>query len=152
MTNTLYIITAELHELIQAKAEKFGIEITYLATQSDYLILENGRTPSWNYATDYNSDFKERYGHLKGCFKLEAPQIKHILLAFKEVLGYNPELGKHNGDFNDYVKGWNDSFRCYMPEYQAEALCAKWLDGLTPLFDSKPETVLSELLEVLKAL
>jgi len=32
----------------------------------------------------------------------------------------------------------------------AEALCQKWLDGLYPLFDREPETVLQELVEVLE--
>ena len=174
MSNTLYTITGELHEVIQAKAEKYGVEITHLATQSYYLILENGHTPSWNYATDYKSDFKERYGHLKGCFKLEDQNIRAILLAFKDVLGENPlytqeknkwlkEQKQYRGKiaYNsvcitfrelDYLlEGYGEPFY-RLKKSQAETLCSKWLDGLEPMFNRELETVLSELLEVLKAL
>jgi hypothetical protein len=34
-----------------------------------------------------------------------------------------------------------------LPKSQAEAICQKWLDGLTPLFNQEPEMVLQELVE-----
>ena len=34
-----------------------------------------------------------------------------------------------------------------LPKSQAEALCQKWLGGLTPLFNQEPEMVLQELVE-----
>jgi len=36
------------------------------------------------------------------------------------------------------------------PKTQAEALCAKYLDGLDPMFDQAPEKVLEELTEIIK--
>jgi len=37
-----------------------------------------------------------------------------------------------------------------LPQSKAEALCKKWLDGLKPLFDREPGTVLEELINVLE--
>ena len=39
-----------------------------------------------------------------------------------------------------------------LKESQAEALCQKWLDGLEPMFETNPDQVLGELLEILKGI
>jgi hypothetical protein len=85
---------------------------------------------------------------------IQTPQIRQILLAFKEVLGANPEYTKiqKTSSFEEtYISAYNFGFQYGItPDSQAEALCSRWLDGLEPMIEREPETVLSELLDILK--
>jgi hypothetical protein len=134
MPNTLYTITDELHEVIQAKAKKFGVEIDL--TNNVFVIgnricrLNAVETP------DYFSE------STNSALAIQAPQIRQILLAFKEVLKKTQ---------NVYIAK-TDEQKIWIANKISETLCRKWLDGLQPLFESNPELVLSELLEILKAL
>jgi hypothetical protein len=124
MSNTLYTITDELHPLIQAKAEKYGLKVEIKST----------RLQRWF----------EGYGYIH---LIQEPEIRQILLAFKEIFDSLPR----NYFYNLEWFRLEDSFHT-LGTSMSVILCAKWLDGLTPLFDREPETVLSELLEVLKTL
>jgi hypothetical protein len=103
---------------------------------------------------------------------MEAKQIRQILVAFKDILGENPEIEI----FEKAIKGnevkisspayldteWVKVFKIHnegleiikkmTPKSQAEVLCQKWLDGLEPLIETNPEQVLNELLEILKTI
>jgi hypothetical protein len=96
---------------------------------------------------------------------IEAPQIRRILRALEGVLGENVEwirLEKLGTELNPHssTTPWEKAYeagkvygmRLYTPLTRAEVLCERWLGGLNPLFDREPETVLTELLEVLEKL
>jgi hypothetical protein len=148
----LYNLTAQLHQTIQTKAKEFGIEIEI---KSEYLILSDGRFTS-------NDQKKHYHNHLLQIKQIvpaiQAPQIRQILSVFKDVLGKNAKYSKYILKINEAInfdKGFCLNYKeCLNPpaETKAEALCQKWLDGLEPLFDREPETVLTELLETLKTL
>ena len=109
--------------------------------------------------------------------KIEELQIRQILLAVKDELGDNPEYAEMLILKNKYADATNvlcypsavaDEYKMKADRlakkiayeillektivYKSEALCNKWLDGLTPLFDSEPVIVLKELLEILENL
>jgi hypothetical protein len=171
MSNTLYTYHEQLHPLIQAKAEKFGIEINiqndfyyYVAGEKypekiQYIAICN----KFDNTCKFDIPIFGQNGALdkiKELSFIQAPQIRQILLAFREVLGVNPEYNKVYNNFYDIIDNGistSEDIHNFLqlklpPKTKSDALCAKWLDGLTPLFDTQPELVLSELLEVLKAL
>jgi len=178
MPNTLYTITAELHELIQAKAKKFEVVIKIKNNLFYDTVAKNFDKPELSNPIRSKEEIfhfllmstdRDQLGRKRFIEVIEAPQIRQILLAFKEVLGHNPEYiewQNKNESFKDVRQSisYNTiqvrkliAFIEFRSEQnpimkQAEALCTKWLDSLTPLIDREPETVLSELLEVLKAL
>lgn len=154
--SNLYNLTKELHTIIQEKAEKHGLKIEIIG---DY---------GWHKLGDEyvyeNTDAVQKLPDFVG---LEAPQIRQILLAFKEVLGENPEYSHYFNATNrmiaiavlneleeqyKYMNGYGQAMIDTLPKTQAEALCEKWLDSLTPMFETNPEQVLIELLEVLKSI
>jgi len=169
MSNTLYELHEQLHPLIQAKAEKFGLKIKLYDIEDIY---PNGEIHHWAEGTlDDDITFLSEIDSVPA---IQAPQIRQILLAFREVLGENPlytqeknkwlkEQKQYRGKiaYNsvcitfrelDYLlEGYGEPFY-RLKKSQAETLCSKWLDGLEPMFNRELETVLSELLEVLKAL
>lgn len=99
------------------------------------------------------------------CPVLKLPQIRQILIGLKKVLGENPEYKQDRWLLDNLNKRYENKelteyslIACLKssvektPKSQAEALCQKWLDGLEPLFDREPETVLQELIEILENL
>jgi len=150
--STLYQLTKTLHTLAQKKAKKHGLE---LVIKSDFMIDKNGEIYQ-------NAEFMNG-GMTKDLLPtIQEPQIRQILLAFKDVLGENPEkieLGFFAINFNIFgdkndMKKWNKLSEVIedLPKSQAEALCKKWLDGLSPLIDSDPEKVLEELKQILQSI
>lgn len=136
--SNLYQLTAEIHKLVQEKAEKYGL--TLQITGDRYFQFETNIKESKIFA-----------GEAKEYVVIQPPQIRQILVAFEKVLGENPEYKEYLLDCQDYDE--DSIIREYAPcQSQAQALCQHWLDGLEPLFDREPETVLTELLEVLKSL
>lgn len=100
------------------------------------------------------------------CPVIESPQIRQILIGLKDVLGDNADYKKER---YNWVKNKNDErfiadnkkdcvfvinykIDKIYKKSQAEALCQKWLDGLNPLFEREPKTVLQELIEILENL
>jgi hypothetical protein len=123
----LYTLTKNLHTLIQEKAKKHGLEVEI---ESDYIFFNAQRSekPNWQIGIYIGGEMTRQ-----PVFAIQAPQIRAILLAFEEVLGSIP-------------------FAPLRLNTKAKALCSKWLDGLIPLIDREPETVLTELLEILKSI
>jgi len=197
MSNTIYSLTQQLHTLIQEKAEKHGLGIKL---KDEYGIDGHGKIYQ-------NAEFVNGGVPKDLISAIQAPQIRAILLAFKEVLGGLNIKIKECGDgfyaivdekyifsldrnlgFEGYKREFkkprnknetyknllqNDKFglqkRIFASKKEleielkkyyldvndrdsAEALCNKWLDGLEPLIDRELETVLTELLEILKTL
>jgi hypothetical protein len=149
-----YQLNQQIHTLAQEKAKKHGLE----------LVIKNNRV----FVVDVclgtmirNMD-EHNYTNLP---VIQADQIRQILLTFKDILGENPQLKKalerHKDTTNrdTLLETYNKQFFVTFADgeiiengflSQAQALCQKWLDGLTPLFDREPEKVLTELLEILQ--
>jgi len=151
--SNLYKLTQNLHKIIQEKAKKYGLE---LVIKSDKIIY-------WDNFPEKPSDYHIGDSSMlvnapdwflkKAVLLIQADQIRQILWVFRDVLGENPEWTRvekfysyelcdqcGNADENTKIKS------------QAEALCHKWLDGLEPLFDREPETVLTELIQILESI
>ena len=137
MPNTLYTITAELHEIIQEKAQKYGVEID-VTNDKYWVVIDLSKDPVICSKDWINENLGFGEGEI---IAIQAPQIRQILLAFREIL---------EKDGNIYT--CRDNQRIWIGNQVSETLCKVWLDGLTSFFDTQPETVLSELLEVLKDL
>jgi hypothetical protein len=132
--SNIYNLTATIHTLAQEKAKKHGLE---LEIESDFFWETENNT------IFIPNDIQDNQGYL--CSVIEVPQIRQILLAFKDILGDNPEYTK-------YSKSAQFHYFLTLQKNYAEALCHKWLDGLNPLFAREPETVLQELIQILKNL
>lgn len=149
--SNIYSLTKNLHEIVQEKAKKFGKEIKI---ESNKYYVEHHKNDEINGVELY--------------YIPEAPQIRQILIAFQDELGDNQVflkfykragvtydisnnlLGVEDGNGNWYEMSPEEWGLSPIPKSQAEALCHRWLDGLEPLFDRESETVLQELINVLK--
>jgi hypothetical protein len=141
--SNLYTATQNLTKAVQEKAKKLGLEIEI----ENYLgVLNNGTTIVSAYSRPVFND---------AVVAIQAPQIRQILLAFQEAL---------ENDLNEphtmFVKCEYCGFESDCKEdidtsntdnyiSKAEALCAKYLDGLNPMFDREPIQVLEELTEII---
>ena len=154
MTNILKI-TRQIHDTIDKINEKYGLEINIYhhlsyssyKDENDYTVVESWRSKD-----------KSVYDSF---FPIEEKQIKQILIALNDMLGENPEYEElengiknlyHDGGYDKYVFKVEDIAMKYTPATLASSFCHRWLDGLNPLFESEPELVLEELLEVLENL
>ena len=85
---------------------------------------------------------------------IQETRIKQILIGLKDLLGVNPHWESEQEHFykleSTGVCLFGLRLKSSQPKYKAEALCARWLDGLEPMFVSEPEAVLTELKEVLE--
>jgi hypothetical protein len=142
--SNLFELTKKLHQTIQEKAEKHGLEtkIKNIFRECEYFFyeifdVEGTITQRLSSVYLYEPIGRREPPFKRLCPAIQAPQIRQILLAFKEVLGESEEIKELN------IK--NTPNRFYVDE-----LCSRWLDGLEPLFVREPETVLTELLEILK--
>jgi len=146
----LYELTKQTHELVKKLAKQENIKIKLIPT----------------FFVDSDGSEYDRPAEITSIIPaIKAPQIRQILQAFEGVLGENPEwqeLNKQENDLNphgSYVSwdvaldhGITQGLLFYTPEFLSEFLCQKWLDGLNPMFNSKPEKVLTELNEILENL
>jgi len=142
MSNTLYTLTKQINDLIPILNEKYGVKIEI---DSEYCLIIPQRIKVDNYQIKYNTENKVILKQYKKkndvdviitnmsalveesfVNAIQAPQIRQILIGLKEQL-------------NEVLN-------------MTEIYCIKWLDGLTPMFDTEPEKVLEELLEILKKL
>jgi len=155
--SNLYNLTKTLHTLAQQKAKKHGLELrikgSFIWHYEHFPPSKNLTAPTGYFGKFYN-DLEVGFTRSKDDFlAIEADQIRQILLVFKDVLGENPyfEHGYRIGadDFETFANGIAVG---QSKESQAEALCQKWLNSLTPMFDSNPEKVLQELISVLESL
>jgi hypothetical protein len=151
----LYNLTAQIHQNLQKVCEKYGLE--KLEIESDYILLPDDCGPRiFIGGASLRNEIPA----------IQSPQIRQILLAFKEVLGENPNFKLLENAIKENQLLCNNKYTGLItvsdiflldgglpiPKSQAEALCQKWLDSLTPMFDREPETVLTELLELLEIL
>jgi len=83
MPNTLYQTTQELHEIIQAKAEKYGLKIE-LKDFNKNVVIGNAFLTTADY---YKLDDYQGYRAIEA---IQPPQIRQILLVFREVLDQLP--------------------------------------------------------------
>jgi hypothetical protein len=156
MSNT-YQLHQQIHTLIQEKAKKHGLEIE----------IEPTNLAGWKVPMCYTPDgeiWQMDYKKANKMFKTDkyvpilfAPQIRQILVAFKEVLGENPEKIDLTG-----LTGFESAFAIFknglIAKSYSKALDDKWLGASEdeegnyqqPLIDREPETVLTELLEILQ--
>jgi len=155
--SNLYRITATLHTLAQEKAKKHGLELE----------IEPTNLAGWKIPMCYAPNGEVWQMNCKNAnkmFKTETvliffePQIRQILWVFRDVLGENPEYTATNWTYGGVVDPnfqneelWRAKLERF-PKSQAEALCHKWLDGLNPLINSEPETVLTELITILESI
>ena len=159
----MYELTKEIHELLTQVCTKNNIE--QIEIGSDYYLLPDDCEPRISAGGDSFD---------KEISAIQEPQLRQILVGLQVVLG--KDKGKHsvsikkidltqNGNFifvydyesGDYQSNSGDYFRIDIlydnkKNTQAEAFCQKWLDGLKPLFDREPITVLTELRDILKDL
>ena len=134
MTNILKT-TKQIHDTIDKINQKYGLEID-IKSGSKY-------TTEWTITSN---------------------TIKQILNALKDMLGENPNIKRRKDGFSGAYHNPQGFFMAEIVHddngevdelnfaFLARDLCYKWLDGLNPLFDSEPEKVLEELLEVLENL
>lgn len=156
MPNT-YTTTARILELLPQVCTKNNIE--QIQIKSEYVIKNNGEIC-------HNAEFINGGIEKDLITRIYEPQIRQILVGLQEVLGRNilfdRNLSSSSYDLLEYEAVCDLSEHPYAfdlkkalvepPHFQAEALCSRWLDGLTPLFDSEPEKVLQELVELLENL
>jgi len=124
--SNLYNLTQQINKVIQEKAQKHGLEIEI---GSNFLLLNDGELQH-EYQYKHFNNHNGQIVRPLCVLAIEAPQIRQILIVLEDVLNQFPK------------PYWVNS----------ENLCQKWLDGLHPLFDREPETVLAELLNILKSL
>jgi len=156
-----YELTKQIHAILPLIAEKYGKEI--VLTGDFVWLKKDGQYKIHHKQYSAVLLMVEKEIKIKS-LAIQAPQIRQILLALQDELGKNPEIHKKDvmlkqiseTDFSDYRKGIEMGLATHaknnLPWYYSEVLCHKWLDGLNPLFDSEPITVLTEFLEVLENL
>lgn len=147
--SNLYKLTQNLHKIIQEKSKKCGVQVEI---KNDFYISKNSAEPfHW---------CMKRYLTTDDLLVIQAQQIRQILLTLKDVLGYNPEYIdtkettiKHieSANPNWHIIGQLQGRADFIKRTKAQSLC-HWLDGLEPLFDREPETVLEELTQILQSI
>jgi len=190
MTQQQFQLNQKINEILPKLAEKYGKEIEIENYKVLYL-KENDETEIGDCIIGSYINYISNTGDLMTVgeqggiattishdwiVKIEAPQIRQILLALQDVLGENPEYTQMQILKNKYADVTNVLYPAVIVEeyrikanmlakkiayeillekavvYYSEALCKKWVDTLTPLVDREPVTVLTEFLEVLENL
>lgn len=146
--SNLYNLTKQIYKLLPKINQKYGLKIEI---ESDFYLHNNPKADSYKqvfYKTNlpiYLETTKEQVIKKWMSPIIQALQIRQILVGLQDVLGENPE-------FVEALKRNEMShYSLWVPEAetQSEVFCQKWLDGLNPLFDREPETVLQELIDML---
>ena len=108
-------------------------------TENSYAIMHRAELES--YSEDYPINYHEEFP------AIQEPQILRILVALDILF----ESLARNFFYNlEWLKIEDKSYP--LGTHTSEILCNRWLDGLEPLFDREPETVLQELVEILENL
>lgn len=163
MFNT-HQLTAKIHQLLPQVCAKNNIK--QIEVEFDFVLSPEGKKiPKWEIVKDITIQNKQDY-----IPAIEEPQIRQTLVGLQEVLGENPEYTEEQKHWERLMDGdpdedeesmlyegtdncpWCNIEYCTAnkhPKTQAEALCQRWLDGLNPLFDREPLTVLQEWEELL---
>jgi hypothetical protein len=146
-----YQLTKQIHEILPKVEKKCKVKIKI---ESDFMIDEFG---CHHFCGGLTSQFKDQHWMT---ILIKAPQIRQILMALERVLGENPKFLSLEYQIESLVDDNGENRIARLLERQlgktkymkAQALCQYWLDGLDPLFNQKPETVLKELLKILENL
>jgi len=175
-----YQLTKKIHAIIPKLAEKYNKEVE-LTSSGYYLAKYPALGKDGKIYSKYErlSEFQGRSTYrLEEFPEIVSSQIRQILIAFEDVLTGKPKVKNeldffelHIGDcirefflYEKVKEGITNQIELAVrdlhkefvgksnPESFVQAFCQKWLDGLTPLFDKEPETVLEELLEILTKL
>ncbi len=180
MSNT-YQLTQQIHQQVHRIAEekgiKFEIENYKYLYPKDKFSFKDQRTILDEDDNFYLSYRYNEEGYSPTPLIDSEKQIKQILVAVKNILGLNVDWSvikrdlkllqfvSISTDFSTfYLNEVNSKVYAFgkksylegriqaLKESQAEALCQKWLDGLEPMFETNPDQVLGELLEILKGI
>jgi hypothetical protein len=171
--SNIYNLTKQIHTNLLKVCEKYGLEKLKIESEKYIYTNSNILLPIDQNTGDYQKLDKPYYP------AIQPPQIRQILVHLQGVLGENPEYAETSNSLNEDIQknrklitnisindwaevecliqindgiGYKEAKLEILPKSQAEALCQKWLDGLTPLFDTNPVAVLTELNEVLENL
>jgi hypothetical protein len=162
-----YKLHQTIHELIPQLSQKYGLKFE---VRSKEYILD----PDLEYNLE-NNVYKG--GEITAYPAIQTPQIRQILFGLREVLGKNPEIHKKDillkkvfdmkieyPHFNEYNKGLSlgriEAEKNGMVWSKAQSLDDHWFrptekDGKytgQSMFDLEPDTVLAELIEIIKEL
>jgi hypothetical protein len=171
--STLYELTKEIHELLPQVKAKYNLEFDIESDKYYYLagvkypeeIKYVGLCNKYDSTTEFDITIFGRSGLLDKIRELpfiEVPQIRQILVGLQEVLGkmenYEQLKWKNENKQSEIKDGVVFLIALnHLPKTKAESLWQKWLkpdfknNGLS-LFDREPETVLQELVDILKDL
>lgn len=128
----IYQPTKEIHLLIPKINQKYDLEIEI--KNEKYIYINNNILLPVDQNTGELQKLDAPYYPI-----IQASQIRQILVVLERILA------------KPYIEC--DHRRIYEGNIiTADLLCQKWLDGLNPLIDLEPETVLQELVEVLENL
>lgn len=126
--SNLYTTTAKIHELLPKINQKFGLKVEVIGNWQNHpqkgLFLATEKMEVMG---------KENWQKFldECCLAIQAPQIRQILVSLQDVLGIKAD------------------------KFEKKNLCLTHdLNGrlILPLFDQDPETVLTELVEILENL
>ncbi len=159
MSKKIDTLTQKIHELLLQVKAKYGLEF-----KVDLLQYEEGcqafsdicgQKENGKFICVYCQRWGGQDREVPVALNKMPPQIRQILVGLQGVLGINPDFN-HTTDFY-YYSNSEDVYELGFQEGQvklklAQALCQRWLDGLEPLFDREPETVLQELVKILEDL
>ena len=127
--SNLYTLTKSLHGIIQEKAKKHGLEDEIIMGDWELQISKQGEFVS--YRDVINRIALKQTKSDDWCWAIQAPQIRAILLAFQNKLGI--KVNKFERENLSFIHDKEGQL-------------------ILPLIESEPERVLTELLEILKAI
>jgi len=159
MPNT-YQLHKQLHQLVQEKAKKHGLE---LKIESDYCYYKNDDGQIVFGHGKLADTISNEWGSCQYkflCPAIQAEQIRQILWTFRDVFGKNPEYTLEEKELELEYSGQQNAILSRIAKSRAKALDDKWLGASEdergnyqlPLFAREPETVLSEFIQILESI
>jgi hypothetical protein len=172
-----YNTQQQIHEQVQRIAKKEGVEIKI---ESDYYYSTNGQ--KWNKdfelipwevdLSNYTTAIQEPQIRqillaLQEVLQFKGMDIKMLIPELNLQIeqdfsqGFLQRLAqvmKENILVGESIYSFAVNYHIYRLQEEGigtattKALCERWLNGLTPMFETNPDQVLTELLEILKTL
>lgn len=157
----LYELTKQIHNILPKVEEKYRVKIK---VNNENWWLETWDDTGGIFIGDIDTEESRRL-----CPAIESNQIRQILVALENKLQnsmsdkarrFGPKSRQkviaylHDPEYPlpEKIKKYCIEYLLCKKQPTSLELCNRWLDGLTPLFDREPETVLTELLEILENL
>lgn len=139
----IYSLTQKIHSLIPQINQKYGLEIK-IKSESNYYYdtIAKGNPITHQIEIVYLrciSLDRIQLGRKRFISQIQASQIRQILVVLERILAKPYIECDHRIIYEGKI-------------ITADLLCQKWLDGINPLTELEPETVLQELVEVLENL